>query len=265
MTITKREILFSVIIIAIMIVSGLFISNAIEKSHMEDAEKYFKALKVEDAKMFEYNKKTHGGNTLAYGNAKVVDSVSVPELKGEYAVIVKHKEMYQKHIEYVTREDDEGNTYTEEVIRYSWDSMGSESFKSKEVLFLEQKLPSEIFHLGSGSRVDLGETVSDEYKEKEHWGYLYEDSHWFENVGDLRWYFTVVPSEFAGSLFVNLNGDAISEKNTSFYYDQTIADVIEMKENSAKSSQILFWVLWIIFLVFVVWMFYYIDNHWLEG
>ena len=265
MTITKREILFCVIIIVIMILCGIFISNAIEKSHLETAEMYYKSLKIDnDAKMFDYNIKTNGGNTLAYGNAKVIDPVSVPEINGDYAVITKYTEMYQKHVDYVTKEDDEGNTYTEEVITYSWDQVDTERLKSKSVSFLGHTFSSDIFDLGSGSRLDLEKNVSPQFKDLYHWGYLYKDSDWFESVGDIRWYYTVVPTEFTGSLFANFVGEDISVKNSVFYKDQTISQVIELKETAGTVGKVLFWVLWIMFSGFAVFMFYYAENHWLE-
>lgn len=264
MTITKREILFSVIIILVFIFLGIFIADGIEQGHLAEAEKYYKALKVEDAKMFDYNKKTNGGNTLAYGNANFIDTVSFPEIIGEYGVIVKHEERYTKHIDYVTKEDEDGNTYTEEVITYSWDSHGSESLRGKKVNFLEQEFDSSIFDLGSGSRLDLSKHIQEKYKERIHFNYLYEDSSFWENVGDLRWSYSFVPVNFEGTLFLTFDNTDITSKNTAFYYGQTINQVIEAKEDAATTSKIIFWVLWILFTGFVVWAFYYIDNHWLE-
>ena len=264
MTITKREILFSIIIILVFIFLGIFIADGIEQGHLEEAEKYYKALKVEDAKMFEYNRKTNGGDTLAYGKAKFLDTVTFPEINGEYGVIVKHEEQYTKHIDYVTKEDDEGNTYTEEVITYSWDSHGRKTLSGKKVNFLDQEFNSEIFELGSGSTIELKRYIKKQYADKVHFNYLYQHSSTWENVGDLRWRYSVVPVEFMGSLFLTFNDEDISDKNSDFYYEQTIEQVVEAKENAGTTSRIIFWILWILFMVFIVWFFYYMDNHWLE-
>lgn len=264
MVVTKREILFSVIIVLVFLFLGIFIADGIEQGHIEEAEKYYKALKVEDPKMFEYNKKTSGGNTLAYGNAKFLDTVTFPEINGEYGVIVKHEERYTKHIDYVTKEDDEGNTYTEEVISYSWDSNGRKSLKGKNIVFLEQEFDSEVFDLGSGSTLELNRYIKRQYQEKVHFNYLYEHSPTWENVGDLRWRYSVVPVEFMGTLFLTFNDEVITSKNSDFYYEQTIDQVIKSKETAGTTSKIIFWILWIIFTVVIIWFFYYMDNHWLE-
>lgn len=264
MTITKREILFSVIIILIFIFLGIFIADGIEQGHLAETEKYYKALKVEDAKMFDYNKKTNGGDTLAYGSANFVDTVSFPEIIGDYGVLVKHEEKYTKHISYETYTDDEGDVHTKEVVTYSWDSHGSEVLSGTKVNFLGHEFDSSIFNLGSGSRLDLSEYIQEDYKEKVHFNYLYEDSSFWESVGDLRWYYSYVPVTFEGTLFLTFDNTEITNKNTSFYYGQTINQVIEAKEDGVMASKILFWILWTLFMGFAVWIFYYIDNHWLE-
>ena len=265
MTITKREILIGIIVSIFFIVSGLFISNYIGVKQGEVAEKYYKALKIDnDVKMFDYNIKTNGGNTLTYGNGIVVDPVSVPELNGEYAVIVKYTERYEKHIEYEEVEDEDGDTHIEEVIRYSWDRIHTDTVQANTVLFLEKEFPVDIFNLGTGARVDLENQVSEQYKNLYHFGYLYKDADWFEDVGDIRWYFTVVPTEFKGSLFANFNGETITKKNAVFYREQSIEDVIEEKKISGTVGKVIFWIFWIIFVAFCVIMFLYAENHWLE-
>lgn len=265
MTVTKREIWVSIIIIVAFIVSGLFISNCIEKKQQEVAEKYYKSLKIDnDSKMFDYNMKTNGGNTLAYGNGKVIDPVSVPELNGKYAVVVKYTERYEKHIEYEEVEDEDGETHIEEVVKYSWDRIHTDYLKSNKVNFLEKEFSSDVFHLGSGSRVDLEKEVSEQYKNLYHWGYLYQNADWVEDVGDIRWYFTVVPTEFKGSLFLNLNGENITKDNSVFYMEQTIEDVIEEKKVAGTVGKVIFWVFWVMLGGFAVFMFLYAENHWLE-
>ena len=100
--------------------------------------------------------------------------------------------------------------------------------------------------------------------ENVHFNYLYEHSPTWENVGDLRWRYSVVPVEFMGTLFLTFNDEVITSKNSDFYYEQTIDQVIKSKETAGTTSKIIFWILWIIFTVVIIWFFYYMDNHWLE-
>lgn len=70
-TITKREILVSIIIVLILITLGLFISNAIENGIEEDNEKYYKSLKIDNnEETFKYAIDTNIGYVLASRKSK---------------------------------------------------------------------------------------------------------------------------------------------------------------------------------------------------
>ena len=103
MTITKRETIVSVAIVALMLVFGFMIHGAINDSLMLKYQKYNTALQItEDADMFEYAMKTNIGNSFVYGNLVCVDSVTYPEIGGEYSYVEKVKERYTKHTRVVT-------------------------------------------------------------------------------------------------------------------------------------------------------------------
>ena len=53
MEIKKREVLFGVIIVLVMLAAGLGISGAIREHAQSEAEKYTTAVRVEDATQFE--------------------------------------------------------------------------------------------------------------------------------------------------------------------------------------------------------------------
>ena len=90
-TITKREILASISIIAIMLLIGFLISGKIQESQLDKNEKYNKALKIEDSEMFVYGMRTNIGNAFIYGELKAVDTVTYPEIGGEYMYVKKLK------------------------------------------------------------------------------------------------------------------------------------------------------------------------------
>ena len=54
MEITKREILFSVIIIFIMLVIGVCLDSKIQDSKQEELSEYYRAVKIENQEMFQY-------------------------------------------------------------------------------------------------------------------------------------------------------------------------------------------------------------------
>ena len=56
--ITKREILASISIVAIMLIIGLVISSKISEWQLDKNETYNKAVKIESSELFQYGMKT---------------------------------------------------------------------------------------------------------------------------------------------------------------------------------------------------------------
>lgn len=79
--ITKREILASISIIAIMLLVGVLIAGKISDWELDQNEKYNKAIKIETQDLFEYGMRTNVGNAFVYGDLVAVDTVTYPELK----------------------------------------------------------------------------------------------------------------------------------------------------------------------------------------
>ena len=92
--ITKREILASISIIAMMLLIGFVISGRISNYILDRNEKYNKAIKIESSELFEYGMRTDVGYAFVYGDLKAVDTVSYPEINGEYMYIEKIEEHY---------------------------------------------------------------------------------------------------------------------------------------------------------------------------
>lgn len=92
--ITKREILASVSIGAVMLLIGVLISGKISEAQMDANEVYNKAIKIESTDLFQHDMDTNVGNAFVYGNLESVDTVTYPEIGGEYIYIVKIKEAW---------------------------------------------------------------------------------------------------------------------------------------------------------------------------
>ena len=90
--ITKREMLASISIIAIMLLIGLLIAGKISDYQLDKNERYNKAVKIETQELFEYGMRTNVGNAFVYGDLEAVDTVTYPEIGGEYMYIEKVKE-----------------------------------------------------------------------------------------------------------------------------------------------------------------------------
>ena len=82
MEITKREILASVTIIAIMILIGFVIVGRIDAYQVQKNSEYYSALQITDAELFQYGMDTSVGNAFVYGTLEAVDPVTYPEIGG---------------------------------------------------------------------------------------------------------------------------------------------------------------------------------------
>lgn len=69
MEVTKREILVSIVIAALMIMFGFLISTKWSESQQESDIKYNKAIQIDnDTELFKYGMDTNVGNAFVYGD-----------------------------------------------------------------------------------------------------------------------------------------------------------------------------------------------------
>ena len=109
MEITKREIIISVAIAAVMLIVGFFISGKITDMQNDKNAEYQKAVHIEDFELFRYGMDTNVGNAFVYGDLQAVDTVTFDEIGGEYLHVKKIEERYERHEREVTETDSEGN------------------------------------------------------------------------------------------------------------------------------------------------------------
>lgn len=236
--ITKREILASISIIAVMILIGVLISSKISERQMDRNEIYNKAVKIESTDLFQYGMDTNVGNAFVYGDLKAVDTVTYPEIDGEYMYVEKVKEKYTRHTRTVTYTDSNGKTKTKTETYWTWDIVGSEEKKCNEVTFCGITFNSNKINLPYSNYID---TIKESYY--------------------IRYKYYGVGTEFTGTIFTNLRDKTISD-NTSFYKDTNIEETVEYLESGG--GQIIFWIFWILLILGCVYGFFYIDNKWLE-
>lgn len=239
--ITKREILASISIIAVMILFGILISSKISECQMDKNEIYNKVVKIESQEMFQYGMDTNVGNAFVYGDLKAVDTVTYPEIGGEYMYVEKIKEQYTMHTRQVAHTrtvNGKSQTYYTTETYWTWDKVGSEDIKCKEILFC-----GVIF---TSNKIDLpGTDYIDTIEESSHVRYKYYG----------------VDTEYKGTIFTDLRDKTISD-NTSFYNNLTIDETIERLESDFPI--IIFWIFWVILIGGMVFGFYYLDNRWLD-
>lgn len=239
--ITKREILASISIIAVMLLIGVLISTKISEHQMDKNEKYNKAVKIDNTDLFQYGMETNVGNAFIYGDFTAVDTVSYPEITGEYMYIEKVKERYTKHTRTVTYTTGSGKnmqTHTRVETYWTWDMVGSEYLKCKEICFCGVTFDSNKIKIPDASYID---TV----KESSHIRYKYYGTN----------------TKYTGTIFTDLRNGTISDK-TDFYNNKTIDETVDYLESGF--GELIFWIFWIILTCVLVYGFYYLDNYWLE-
>lgn len=236
--ITKREVLVSIIIISIMLLIGFVIHGNINDALMLKYQKYNTALQIENDKdLFAYGMKTNVGNAFVYGDLKAVDTVTYPEIGGEYMYIEKVKEKYTMHTQtYTTTVNGKAQVKTRTY--WSWDRVGSEDKKCKKISFCDIVFNSNKIHIPSTDYIDT----------------IKESSH-------IRYKYYGTKTKYTGTIFTELKDNTISD-GTNFYNNMTISETIEYLESG--SELVIFWIAWIILICGCVYGFYYLDNRWLE-
>ena len=171
--ITKREILVSVSIVAIMLLIGVLIAGKISDYQLDKNEKYNKAIKIESQELFEYGMRTNAGNAFVYGDLKAVDTVTYPEIGGEYIYIEKVKERYTMHtrqVAHTTTTNGKTHTYYTTETYWTWDYAGSEEQICDEFAWFSNSDEYYIIHLESGMMVNwykhLGRTNTCSQKDR---------------------------------------------------------------------------------------------------
>ena len=239
--ITKREIIASISIIAVMILIGVLISEKISEHQMDKNEVYNKAVKIESTDLFQYGMDTNVGNAFVYGDLKAVDTVTYPEIGGEYMYVEKVKEKYTIHTRQVAHTrtvNGKSQTYYTTETYWTWDRVSSEDKKCKEISFCGITFKSNKFDIPGTDYIDT----------------IKESSH-------IRYKYYGTGTKFTGTIFTELKDKTISD-NTNFYNNMNIEETVERLESGG--GEIVFWILWIILMVVCIFGFYYLDNKWLE-
>lgn len=236
--ITKREILASISIIAVMILFGILISSKISEHQMDKNEIYNKAVKIENQEMFQYGMDTNVGNAFVYGDLKAVDTVTYPEIGGEYMSVSKDEEHYTRHTRTVYEYDEDGNvTGSHEEEYWTWDLYDSDNKHCDKVTFL-------------GIEFDYGQ-IYKPYKN-------YIDT--IDGGYHVRYVYYGSKTEYTGTIFTKLDNHTINK--TKFYKDMNINDTVDHLQSNV--GVIVFWIFWVILIGGMVFGFYYLDNRWLD-
>lgn len=238
MEITKRELVASISIVAVFLIIGILISGKLNETVMDANEKYYKALKVDTKEMFQYGMDTSIGNAFVHGDFEAVDTVSYPEIDGEYLYIKKVKEKYTMHTRTITTTVN-GKVKTSTQTYWTWDVVGRESKQSKEVSLLGISFNTSQFNIPSGNYIAT----------------IKESSH-------IRYKYYGHPAKSNVTIFTSLKDGNIEESNIPIYKDLNIEQTIERLEQNFGVS--VFWIVWLGFTMVVAIGFCLLENNWLN-
>lgn len=240
-TITRQEIFASVSIVAVLLLIGMFISNKISEHQMDLNEKYNKTVKIETQELFEYGMQTNVGYAFVYGELSAVDPVTYSELDAKYMYVKKIEERHTKHTKQVRHTktvNGKTQTYYTTEEYWTWDKVDSESLKCNQVLFQGVCFPTHKIQIPGEKFITT-----------------------IQKSSKTRYQYYGVDTRFVGTIFTELKDNTISD-NSPFYNGSNIEGTIEGLESNC--STIIFWIAWGIFIVICVFVFYFIDNRWLE-
>ena len=243
MEITKREILLSTLIVAIMLGIGVWISSPILSKATSRYLDIASSVVVSDAEKFDYIKRTNAGMFIADGTLYVIDTVRIPELPNAYSFVRKVKEEYRIHTETYTTTDSKGHVQTHTRTYCSWDEVKHWDYKAENGVFLGQDFKMKGLY---------------KYHPKKE-ATIKADTKWYET--ETRYVYYTCPPSFDGILIGIAEGKQYQEVKfkegiTSFQY-------LERNEKNINTGTVVFWVLWTLFTIALVVGFYVLENKWL--
>ena len=240
MEITKREILASVTILAIMVGIGVWLSAPILS---KATERYFAVASSVVANTddeFDYITRTNAGRFLANGTLSAIDTVRLEELPGVYSSVKKVKEEYRLHTEVYTTTDGKGHTTTHTRTYHSWDEVKHWNYKAERAMFRGKE-----FKIDEVYRVRMQKDTIIKVKTK-----------MFEN--DTRYVYYTAPVSFDGVML----GSAMNRKyeEPKFINGLTAEEYIKNTERKLNGNTVLFWILWSLLTAGMIAGFYALVN-----
>ena len=248
MRITKREILFSVIILSLGFSLGILLFRPIYNSLTTGALKTIEKVQVKkDTSEFDYISRTDVGDFLAEGELSAIDPVSL-DIPGKYLEILKKTEKYTAHIRTYTVTDGKGHTSVRTRTEYTWDEIEKERKVTDSIRFLGKRFSLQDISFRHSVEKD---TII--YKKERMFGAC---------VGDIRYVYYTYPESVSGVM-----SGTVEEREflgLGFTRGQEIDKIISRAERKIKSTPWIYWILWTLMVLGGIIGFVYLENDWLE-
>ena len=248
MKVTKREIIISIAITAVMLIIGFFISGKIIDAQNDKNAEYQKAVHIENSELFRYGMDTGVGNAFVYGDLQAVDTVTFDEIGGEYLHVEKIEEIYERHEREVTETDSKGKKHTKVEVYYEWETEDRESKYSENIMFCGIEFPYSKIPYSSDNHI---KTINSGRE------YSWKSGEYVK----VRFRYYGTPIKHTGTVYTKLSDGTISD-NSRFFEDYKIEEALD--SCTSDIGNVMFWALWMALIVGVVIGFCYLDNRWLE-
>lgn len=186
--------------ISIFAVIILLISTVLTGCSSDNDEqvvsKYDTAIEITDSETFKKALETDAEYVFVYGDLKAVDTVSFPDVDGEYMYIKKEIEV--KDSSFYPVYNGYGFSY---VPSSDWDTVEVEELVCKEIEFCGVVFDSSLFSLSGGEYIMT----------------VYAD-------GDMRYSYYGYKTEYSGTMFASIKNNTITE-DSEFYRDTSIEEL----------------------------------------
>lgn len=240
-SISKREILVSIAIIAILLIIGFMIAGAIENAVMLEQQEYNLAIHIDNNKdLFQYGMQTNVGNAFVYGELKCLDPVTYDEIGGQYSYVKKVKERYTQHtrvVTYTVTVNGKSQVRTRTETYWTWDPIDRWSKSSTKISFVGVEFPYGTIDFPGSTHIDT-----------------------IKESPTIRYVYYGAPIQSEGTIYAELGNNTISD--VSFHSGMTTQEAYE--SYITEWQLIVFWICWSLLIIGAVFVFIYIDNRWLE-
>lgn len=244
MEITKREILFSTVIVAIMMMLGIVISRPILNHALHKSLRISSSVQVDDSSKFDYIGRTDVGDFIAEGIITTINPVSIEDIEGKYSKIMKVKEEYRKHTKEVTETDSNGKTYTRTRTYWSWDVMRREIWEADSISFYGKRF----------SYRDISYSPYATYLKT-----IEPKRKLFQNK--IRYKYYVATTSEHGCIMGVVSDKIYSDMK--FIRNISVDEIFEKSESNINQGPIVFWIVWMLLTFSLVGAFCSMENKWL--
>ena len=130
-----RYFILPTVIVAFMIMAGIWIHNKMEDSRLANNTMYETAIPADDKDSYDYILETQQGIFYTHGLFTAEQPVEFSEIDGKYAELKRREEHYVMKTRVVTYTDSEGNTHTKTETYWEWEHYHTDYLSTKTIMF----------------------------------------------------------------------------------------------------------------------------------